>query len=103
MIGYNCKNLTSALFLTAAIAVPSFSAFAESAITNSKTAGRYVAVQPSANSFGNFIWVLDTVTGKAVAFRIASVKDAQGNPDTWITEQLLTEEDYARYIRSQNK
>lgn len=103
MIGYNCKNLTAALLLAVAIAAPSSSAFAETSTASSKPAGRYVALQAGANSFGNFLWVLDTVTGKVVAYRIASVKDAKGNLDSWVTEQLLTEEEYARYLQSQNK
>jgi hypothetical protein len=103
MIGYNCKNLTVALLLIAAVAAPSFSAFAETSTTSSKPAGRYEALQAGANTFGNFLWVLDTVTGKVVAYRIASVKDAKGNLDSWVTEQLLTEEEYARYLQSQNK
>jgi len=103
MIGYNCKNLTTALLLATAIAVPLSSSLAETSIKSSKPAARYEALQAGANSFGNFLWVLDTVTGKVVAYRIVSVKDAQGNHESWVTEQLLTEEEYARYLHSQNK
>ena len=105
MIGYIRSNFTAALFLAATAAL-SNSALAEGSTSVGKSTGRFVALQPPPagdNTYGNFLWVLDTVTGNVVAYRISSVKDAQGNLDAWVTERLLTEAEYARFLRSQNK
>lgn len=98
-------NLAAAL-LVAAIGVHSCLAFGESGTAPSKLVGRYVAIPPPQagdNIFGNFLWVLDTVTGNVVAHRVASVKDANGKHESYITERLWTEEEYASFRRSQNK
>lgn len=106
MIGHLRSNLTAALFIAAVFSAPTYSAFAENTTVTGKAAGRYVALQPPPagdNTYGNFLWVLDTVTGNVLAYRISSIKDAQGKHDAWVTERLLTEEEYARHLRSQNK
>jgi hypothetical protein len=105
MGGYIRSNLTTALFLAVVIAAASNSAFAENSTTAGKASGRFVALQPPAagnDTYGNFLWVLDTVTGKVVAYRISNIKNAQGELDAWVTERLWTEEEYAKYLRSQN-
>ena len=92
--------------LVAVIGAHSCLAFAQSATPTSKPAGRYVAIPPPSageNTYGNFLWVLDTATGNVVAHRIASVKDANGKYDGYITERLWTEEEYASIRRAQNK
>jgi hypothetical protein len=106
MVGYIRSNLTAALLLTAVIAAPSNLAFAENSTASGKSAGRFVALQPPSagdNTYGNFLWVLDTVTGKVVVYRISNIKNAQGELDAWVTERLWTEEEYAKYLSSQNK
>ncbi|MGO8754746.1 MAG: hypothetical protein ACLQHK_05895 [Gallionellaceae bacterium] len=106
MVDYIRSNLTAALFLAVVITAPSNSAFAENSTVSNKAAGRFVALQPPPagdNTYGNFLWVLDTVTGNVVVYRISSIKNAQGNLDAWVTERLWTEEEYAKYLRSQNK
>ena len=59
--------------------------------------GRFVAIQPPAagdSTYHNFIWVLDTTTGKMNAFRISSINDNAGKHTAWITERLLTDYEY---------
>lgn len=73
----------------------------ESASQSSKSSvGRYVAISPPSagdTTYGNFIWVLDTLTGNMVAHRIASVKDANGKHEAFVTERLPTDGEFAKY------
>jgi len=58
--------------------------------------GRFVAITPSSDAssgYPNFIWVLDTMTGKMVVHRIASYKD-NGVHKAWVVEQVLTQDEY---------
>lgn len=53
---------------------------------------RYKPVSPSSaggNSFGNFLWVVDTETGSVSAYRIARmVSENKNEPGQWVTEKL---------------
>ncbi len=77
MVVYIRSNLTAAQLLATIIVAPSNLAFAENITASGKSSGRFVALQPppaGENTYGNFLWVLDTVTGKVVAYRISSIK-----------------------------
>jgi hypothetical protein len=70
---------------------------AQTSGTSTRTSARYVALQPPPagdNTYGNFLWVLDAGTGEVVAYRIASLKDDDGKHEIWMTERLITEEEY---------
>lgn len=98
-------NLAGAV-LVAVIGTHSCLAFGESATPTNKPVGRYVAIPPPPagdNTYGNFLWVLDTATGNVVVHRIASVKNANGKHEGYVTERLWTEEEYASYRRAQNR
>lgn len=59
--------------------------------------GRYVAIQPpdaGEKTYANFLWIVDTATGRVSAHRIAGVKSAQGEHEIWVTERLLNEFEY---------
>lgn len=106
MVIFNRSCFTAALFLATVIAIPPSSAFAENATIAGKATGRFVALQPPAagnGTYANFLWVLDSLNGKVVAYRISSINDAQGNHAAWVTERILTEEEYVQLLRSENK
>ena len=70
-----------------------------------RPSGRFVALQPPAagdNTYGNFLWVLDSATGQVTVFRIASVKNESDKHDFWMSERLITEEEYYK-LRQQQK
>jgi len=72
--------------------------------TTSSLNGRFVSIQPPSagdGTYHNFIWVLDTATGKMNAFRIAQIKDSNGKLDAWITEKLLTDYEYYQLKQQQ--
>lgn len=72
---------------------------------STRPTARFVALQPAAageNTLQNFLWVLDAATGEVVAYRIASVKDDAGKHDLWMTERLLTEEEYGRSLKKKD-
>jgi hypothetical protein len=99
MVTYKRYGFSAALLLAAIIAVPSNSALAGSSTADNKPVGRFVAIAPPAGGqvgYPNFLWVLDTTTGKVLGYHFVETKDAQGNHEAWITEQLLTREEYMR-------
>ena len=64
--------------------------------THSPQVGRFVAITPpnDPNSgYPNFLWVLDSATGKMTVHRIASYKD-NGVHKAWVVEQGLTQDEY---------
>jgi hypothetical protein len=64
----------------------------EEAKRASSAARRYVAVEPG-KDFGNFLWVLDTQTGKVSGYRIA-----QNKTKNWGIESL-EDWDYLRFAK----
>jgi hypothetical protein len=65
--------------------------------TSSRPSGRYVALQPPPagdNTYGNFLWVLDSATGQVAVYRITSVKGEAEKHEFWMSERLITDEEY---------
>lgn len=69
---------------------------AQAPASSTRTTARFVALQPPPagdNTYGNFLWVLDSVTGEVTAYRIASMKADSGKHEFWMTERLVTEKE----------
>lgn len=68
-----------------------------SSVESPKVAGRFIAVAPpdaGDKTYANFLWVIDSVTGEVVAYRIARVANEAGEVEAFVTEKLQSDTEY---------